>query len=265
MKMNIGENIRMLRRERRVTQEQLAEAIGISFQAVSKWENGITMPDITLVPVLAAYFGVTTDRLLSFDRREMEEDIMRIVNDAYAYRESDPAKSRAILETGLEKYPDNDVLLNNMLYVMNYSEDPDSTILLASRLIAKTDENDVKYDALRFLAYAYDAKGDKKAAVAALEQVPELYFTKLSEMAFIAEGDAKYQAAEKQLWISFETLIQMLWKLAECCEEKGDIRGAILKIHQAEALMDALKAEDKISNFDTYREFFQKQLQRLAK
>lgn len=151
-----------------------------------------------------------------------------------------------------------------MLYVMNYRENPDDTILLASRLIAKTDASDVKYDALRFLAYAYNAKGNKREAVAALEQIPELYFTKLSEMAFIAEGEEKFNAAEKQLWISFETMIQMLWKLAECCEEKGDINGAVEKIHQAEACIDALNSEAKIGNFDTYREFFKKQLQRLA-
>lgn len=105
MKMNIGENIRMLRRKRGITQEQLAEAIGISFQAVSKWEKGITMPDITLVPVLAAYFEVTTDRLLSFDRREMEEDIMRIVNDAYAYRENDPGSRVRYWRQGWRNIP----------------------------------------------------------------------------------------------------------------------------------------------------------------
>ena len=263
MKLNIGENIRTLRREKGVTQEQLAESIGISFQAVSKWENGISMPDITLVPVLAAYFGVTTDRLLSFDRREMEENTERVVQEAFRYRESDAAKSRQILEEGLREYPDNDILLNNLLYVINYTENPDETIALASRLIAKTDMSDVKYDALRFLAYAYNAKGDKKAAVAALEQVPELYFTKLSEMAFIAEGEAKYKAAEKQMWISFETLLQMLSKLAECSEEKGDRPGAVLKVQQALRMIDALKEERKIENFDTYRAFFEKQLARL--
>ena len=265
MKMNIGENIRALRREKGVTQEQLAESIGISFQAVSKWENGITLPDITLVPMLAAYFGVTTDRLLSFDRRKMDEDVMRIVDDAFVYRESDPEKSRAILEKGLEEYPENEVLLNNMLYVMNYSKEPDVTIALASRLIAKTDMSDVKYDALRFLAYAYNAKGDRKSAVAALEQVPELYFTKLSEMAFIAEGEAKYAAAEKQMWISFETMIQMLWKLAECFEENGDREGAANKAKQALSMIECLKDEPKIGDFGTYREFYEKQLDRLNK
>lgn len=47
-----------------MTQNELAEAIGTSFQTISKWENGITMPDITMLPVLAAYFHVSTDELL---------------------------------------------------------------------------------------------------------------------------------------------------------------------------------------------------------
>lgn len=264
MKMNIGENIRALRREKGVTQEQLAQSIGISFQAVSKWENGITMPDITLVPVLAAYFGVSTDRLLNFDRRRMDEEIEAIVDKAYEFRETEPARAREMLEEGLEKYPDNDILLTNMLYVMDYSRAPDDTIALASKIIAKTDVSDIRYDALRFLAYAYNAKGDKKAAVAALEQVPELYFTKLSEMAFIAEGEAKYEAAEKQLWISFETVLQMLWKIAECCEANGDRDGALMKINQALAMLESMSGEKKSGNFDGYRDFFRRHLERLG-
>lgn len=265
MKMNIGANIRELRKKRGITQEQLAESIGISFQAVSKWETGTSLPDITLVPVLAAYFGVTTDALLSFDRGEMERDIGRIVDEAFAYRESDPGKSREILEAGLAKYPDNDVLRNNVLYTMNYTAAPDAAIAYASRLIADTDNSGIRYDALRFLAYAYCAKGDRNAAVSALDQVPELYFTKLSEMAFVAEGQAKHDAAEKQLWISFETVIQMLWKLAECCEENGDTDGAILKAQQALALIDALKDEQKIANFQIYADYLNGQLARLNK
>lgn len=52
MKLSIGNKIRALRRERGITQEQLAASIGITFQAVSKWENDIALPDITLVPAL---------------------------------------------------------------------------------------------------------------------------------------------------------------------------------------------------------------------
>ena len=59
-------NLRLaeLRRAKHITQSELAEAIGTSFQTISKWENGVTMPDITVLPVLAAYFDVSTDELL---------------------------------------------------------------------------------------------------------------------------------------------------------------------------------------------------------
>ena len=66
MKLSIGNKIKALRRERGITQEQLAESIGISFQAVSKWENDISLPDITLVPALASYFNISIDELFDF-------------------------------------------------------------------------------------------------------------------------------------------------------------------------------------------------------
>ena len=189
--MNIGNKIRELRKQRGITQEQLAESIGISFQAVSKWENNIALPDITLVPVLASYFGVAIDELFDFNLKEIEHAVRIITEKAYQYRESNPAESRRILEEGLNKYPENDILLNNLLYVLDYSVKPDETIAIASKLIEKTNQNDVKYDALRFLAYAYKAKGDLESAEAAIEQIPEIYFTKLTEKAYLLSGKAK--------------------------------------------------------------------------
>lgn len=53
-----------LRKKSRVTQQELADSIGVSFQTISKWETGISMPDITLLPLLANYFEVSTDQLL---------------------------------------------------------------------------------------------------------------------------------------------------------------------------------------------------------
>lgn len=105
--MNIGKKIKKLRRQRGVTQQQLANSIGISFQAVSKWENNIALPDITLAPVLASYFGVTMDELFENNLKEIEDDVEHIVNEAYESRESDSARSRQILAEGLQKYPQN--------------------------------------------------------------------------------------------------------------------------------------------------------------
>jgi len=257
--MNIGNKIRELRKQRGITQEQLAESIGISFQAVSKWENNIALPDITLVPVLASYFGVSMDELFDFSLKKIEHAVRIITEKAYQYRESNPAESRRILEEGLKKYPENDILLNNLLYVLDYSVKPDETIAIASKLIEKTNQNDVKYDALRFLAYAYKAKGDLESAEAAIEQIPEIYFTKLTEKAYLLSGKAKFEAAEKQKWISFENLLQMMWKLAEYYEENGKIDKAIAETKKALNLISIIGN----SQFDTYVKFFSKQIERL--
>lgn len=257
--MNIGNKIKKLRKLQGITQEQLAESIGVSFQAVSKWENNIALPDITLAPILASYFGVSMDELFDFNLKEIECKVDKITLEAYKYRVSDPKKSRQILEEGLKKYPENDILLNNLLYVMNYSKKPDETIALASKLIEKTNRSDVKFDALRFLAYAYKAKGEIKSAEAAIEQIPEIYFTKLTEKAFLLSGKAKFEAAEKQKWISLENMIQMMWKMAECYEDDGNIEKAIDETEKALNLVIVIQNP----KFDSYIEYFSSQTERL--
>ena len=193
----------------------------------------------------------------------MREEIERYVSKAVKLRESDPAEGRRILEEGLRKYPDNDVLLNNLLYVLDCSKAPDETIRIASRLVDKSSESAIRCDALRFLAYAYKAKGDTNSAVKALEQVPEIYFSKLSEMAFILSGKAKYDAAEKQKWLSFETLLQMMQKIAECYEADGKPNAAAAEIERALALIAAMEEEEKIRGFSNYIDFFEKELNRI--
>ncbi|MBE5949883.1 MAG: helix-turn-helix domain-containing protein [Lachnospiraceae bacterium] len=64
--MMIGKNIKRLRLNKGITQEQLAEVLHLSAQAVSKWENDTALPDITVLPLLADYFGVTIDEIMNY-------------------------------------------------------------------------------------------------------------------------------------------------------------------------------------------------------
>ena len=61
--MIIGENIKKLRLEKRLTQNEIAKRLGVSCQAVSKWENNVSAPDISLLPEIADFFGVSLDVL----------------------------------------------------------------------------------------------------------------------------------------------------------------------------------------------------------
>ena len=264
--MNIGNKIKELRKQRGITQEQLATSIGISFQAVSKWENNIALPDITLAPMLASYFGVTMDELFDFNLKQIEAEVEAIADEAYKYRTSDPEQSRAILESGLRKYPENDILLNSLLYVIDYSNNPDNAIGIASKLIEKATDHGIKYDALRFMAYAYKAKGDLQSAKMAIEQIPEMYFTRLTETAYVLTGDEKQEAAEKQKWVSFENLIQMMWHLAECFEERKDYKSAIAETEKALSLIAIVgdSATDANYFYENYVNFFESQIARLT-
>lgn len=77
MKLNISENIRKLRRQMDLTQEQLAEKLGVSFQTVSRWETGTVYPDIELLPVLSEFFDVTVDKLIGCDKNGKQERLAK--------------------------------------------------------------------------------------------------------------------------------------------------------------------------------------------
>lgn len=78
-------------------------------------------------------------------------------------------------------------------------------------------------------------------------------------MAYLLEGKPKFEAALKQKWISFENLVQMMWKLAECYETDGEIEKAISETEKALQLIHII--ENK--NLDIYIEYFQKQIKRM--
>lgn len=256
--MNIGCKIKELRKKRGITQEQLANVIGVSFQAISKWENGIVLPDITLAPALAKYFGVSMDELFDYSVLEAEEKVRAIADESYRYRlENNWAEGRRVIEEGLKEFPDNDILLNNLLYVINYTEDPDETLKIAAKILEITKEDDIRFDTYRFMAYAYKAKNDPESAEKILERIPEIYFTKLTEIAYLMEGETKREAADKQKWISFENLIQMMEKLAECYEADGKKEEA--KAEREKALK-LLKIMNNSGCFDNYVEFFQQKI-----
>lgn len=94
MDFNLGSVIKRLRTEQGVTQDALAEYLGISYQAVSKWETGTTLPDITLLPKLAVFFGVRIDELFSVGHEDeleridvmLQKETMSDQNYAYAKR-----------------------------------------------------------------------------------------------------------------------------------------------------------------------------------
>ena len=80
--MRIGETIRKYRKQKHMTQEEMAVRLGVTAPAVNKWENGNSLPDIMLLGPIARLLGITTDELLSFRREPTEKEIKDIIDEA---------------------------------------------------------------------------------------------------------------------------------------------------------------------------------------
>ena len=81
--MSIGQNIKKYRKEKGLTQRELADRIGVSVQAVSKWETDTGAPDISQVVPLASALDISTDALFAYARKANPEDFREISKDYY--------------------------------------------------------------------------------------------------------------------------------------------------------------------------------------
>ncbi len=259
MKVQIGSKIKNLRKAKNISQEVLANHLGVTFQAVSKWENETAMPDVAIIPAIAAFFGVSTDELFDYNLFEIEQNVEKITHEYSKYYNNDPARAEQILRDGLLQYPGNDTLLNCLIGVIPIPERSDEVIALCKQLIENTKFDDVKHDACRIMAEAYASVGKFDLARVAVEKIPEIYFSKLSVEALLLKDEGSYLAAKKQKWLSFETLLQMMGKIASVLEDEGKYAAALAESERAARLIQAMGCE----NFKGYAEQAEESIARL--
>lgn len=97
--LHFSDNIIRLRREKKITQEQLAGFLGITKASVSKWETGQSLPDILLLPQLASFFDTTIDELMGYEPQLSQEQIQKIYHDlaaSFAKSSFDEAKNKSL-------------------------------------------------------------------------------------------------------------------------------------------------------------------------
>ena len=104
--MQIGETIRKYRKERNMTQEEMAKRLGVTPPAVNKWENGNSYPDIMLLAPIARLLDISVDTLLSFRGELTDEEIRQIMSEAdEKFKNDSYEEAFAFIRKMLEKYP----------------------------------------------------------------------------------------------------------------------------------------------------------------
>ena len=128
MQLDLGNNIRQLRRRDKRTQEALAEALGVTSQAVSRWESGGSFPDMNLIPSIANYFGVSIDELFGYtnDRTKRIDELVTQIYDMIRQNngvDNNISECIALARNALVEFPGNEKLmlsLASVLYTAGY-------------------------------------------------------------------------------------------------------------------------------------------------
>lgn len=121
MTIYLSENLKRLRREKNLTQETLAEFLGVTFQSISNWERGESYPDIAMLPEIAGFFKVSVDELLGINRAENEAEIVNALEEYDNLTDTD-LKHELIIKLK-KKFPnDFRVLLRYMTFLVHFKE-----------------------------------------------------------------------------------------------------------------------------------------------
>ena len=131
MQLNLGQKIRELRQRDERTQEMLADALGVTSQAVSRWESNGGYPDMEFIPAIANYFHISIDELFGYsaDRESKIEDILHktdalLRRNGLSLKEGDPAEEfEACIETlrtALAEFPNEPRFLSRLAEALFY-------------------------------------------------------------------------------------------------------------------------------------------------
>ena len=175
MQLLIGNNIKQLRQRKNMTQEQLAEAMQVTCASVSKWERGESYPDITLLPSLAYYFGVSLDELMGYDITKIEQTIETILSEYTTLYHTDYTAARELILQAHKEYPNDYRILNCYMWNLAGSyADNDSQILLkykdeileiCEKILLNCQDHHICFDALNMKAKIAQAEGKTEDAL----------------------------------------------------------------------------------------------------
>ena len=206
--MSIGSTIKRLRREQNITQEQLAEYLGITSRAISQWECDRTAPDISQIPALCHIFDVSSDVLLGIDIDKANEEIKRYLTEARDFGNQGKGTERtALLREANKKFPRDYKIMERLAdaLVCEYSrkgiKDYDEVFALCNRILAECTESNIRYEAIDTLGTAYGYAGKKEEMRKLAEQMPRAHFSYENFMMYRWKGDADFE--EFQGYLSF--------------------------------------------------------------
>ena len=176
--MYIAENLKVLRKDKEWTQEEMAEMIGVSPQSVSKWERGDTYPDITLLPALANLYKVSVDSIIGMDKINEAEARNAVFTSAHEHlRAGDGIAAAKTLTEALKTFPADESIMSELALVLALESDPEKlkqAADLCERVLAGNPTEKVRHTTRAAICFIYFKLGEKERAMTAIGNLPHV-------------------------------------------------------------------------------------------
>lgn len=214
--LEIGKVIYRLRKDNRKTQEELANFLSVSTAAVSKWESGLTYPDITLLPRIAVYFDISMDELFNYNKDLSDDEVMKIAKECeLKFAELEWGEWVTYCKEYLKKYTNNYLLKFRIahLFVKYFyttgsekiaNEMLKESLALNEEVVLKASDNKLIEGALFQLGAYYPMIGEREKAIEALKKInkPECNPDSIIASIYIQEGknNEAIKILQKNLW-----------------------------------------------------------------
>ena len=226
--LKIGDKIKALRKAQDITQEKLAAYLNISYQAVSKWENGTALPDITLVPQIANFFGVSADELLCMKEIEATEELKEYEK---VYRENNRLGKMLdnimLSREVLTKYPRNYQWMLNLSYPLIQYNDTEEhrmyssehgfveeAIGICERILEDCTIDSIRHSAIQILCYSYNSVGKEEQALKLANEMPNMCLCREQLLSHIYSGEKQIEQCQNVLLSMIDSSSRLIGMLA---------------------------------------------------
>ena len=216
MNLSIGTTIKRIRLERNLTQEEMANHLGVSFQSVSKWERGEGYPDIEMLPSLANYLDITVDELLGVSAKEKKEQYDEI-NSRWMLNNKNGLhkENEFLMKKALKTFPNDPLLLvqlsTSLEKIDGTKEEKEKylreSIAVQEQIIKFCPDCEVRGATLYNICFAYKKIGEHEKALCQAKKLPNLFKGRENALSYLLEGEEKIEN-------SLEALSPLAWCVA---------------------------------------------------